>query len=183
MSSAKVEKVVKPPQKPVMSNALIDDDNTPRLSAKPNSRPIKKLPTTFTANVPRGKPPKWMWSHRRPVRNRRQVPAKPPHPAINISFIIAIKRLKKVLLGGRNNYALSATAWQEFCTIQYPGALAPQQITCEGLTLNKQQGKNTNNKGRLYKLGRGDFEFYFESDTSLSREGAMRGHCNRAKMR
>ena len=55
MSSAKEEKVVKPPQNPVMRNTFIEGDITFDLSARPKNIPITKLPITLTEKVPQGK--------------------------------------------------------------------------------------------------------------------------------
>ena len=90
LSFAKDEKVVKPPQKPVISNALIAGVIACVRSAIPNRIPIIKLPTIFTTKVPNGKPPTTNKWHNRPVAYRRQVPTKPPRPAKNIIFIIYI---------------------------------------------------------------------------------------------
>lgn len=54
-SSAKVEKVVNPPQKPVASKIEVEDDIRFSLLLSPNSIPINKQPTMLTVNVPRKK--------------------------------------------------------------------------------------------------------------------------------
>ena len=50
VSSAKLEKVVKPPKRPVMANRL-QLRAEPKLSRKPHSTPIRNDPMRFTANV------------------------------------------------------------------------------------------------------------------------------------
>jgi hypothetical protein len=82
--------VVKPPQKPVMSRALMAGVMACVRSAIPKRIPIIRLPRIFTTKVPSGNPPTTNKWHNRPVAYRRQVPTKPPKPAINIIFIISI---------------------------------------------------------------------------------------------
>lgn len=48
------EKVVKPPQKPVISNNLISGLTTELFSANEKKMPIKKHPIIFTESVPSG---------------------------------------------------------------------------------------------------------------------------------
>ena len=53
-SLEKVEKVVKPPQKPTINRALSLGDMTPFLERRPKINPKSKQPTTFTKNVAQG---------------------------------------------------------------------------------------------------------------------------------
>ena len=55
MSSANDEKVVKPPQNPVIRKTFIDGEMRCVFSARPKKMPITKLPMMLTANVPQGK--------------------------------------------------------------------------------------------------------------------------------
>lgn len=57
MSSAKAEKVVNPPQNPVMRRTFSSGVMTCVFSIRPKSRPIMKQPITLTRNVPIGKTP------------------------------------------------------------------------------------------------------------------------------
>lgn len=90
MSFAKVENVVKPPQKPVISSRLWPCDNIPVRSDTPHSSPMMKHPNALTAKVLMGNAPIGNDAQILPVRYRQHVPAKPPHPAISISFIIRL---------------------------------------------------------------------------------------------
>lgn len=57
LSSAKVEKVVKPPQKPLtMNNQPLPSSHAIRLP-RPKSKPMSRQPEIFTINVPKGKSP------------------------------------------------------------------------------------------------------------------------------
>ena len=88
MSSANEEKVVNPPQKPVMRNTFIEGEITWFRSARPKKIPITKLPMILTANVPHGKADVVSTCASLPVRKRRQVPMKPPRPAMSIALNI-----------------------------------------------------------------------------------------------
>lgn len=88
ISSANDEKVVRPPQKPVMRKIFIVGEMTPLFSASEKNIPIKKQPTILTTNVPNGKVVIARAWHILPVKKRRQEPIKPPIPAINIIFSI-----------------------------------------------------------------------------------------------
>jgi hypothetical protein len=55
LSYEKLEKVVYPPQMPVIRNSLHSVVSVAYLSEKPYSRPIIKHPVIFTRNVPAGK--------------------------------------------------------------------------------------------------------------------------------
>lgn len=88
MSSANDEKVVKPPQKPVIRKTFIDGEMTWVFSANPKKIPITKLPITLTANVPHGNAETVMTWASFPVRKRRHVPIKPPSPASIIALNI-----------------------------------------------------------------------------------------------
>lgn len=57
ISPANVEKVVKPPQKPVMSIALCVDDIILHFSNMPEKSPKSRQPIMLTQNVPNGKGP------------------------------------------------------------------------------------------------------------------------------
>ena len=88
MSSENDEKVVNPPQNPVIRKTFIDGEIKWVFSAIPKKMPMMKLPTTFTVNVPHGKAElQTKWANL-PVRKRRQVPIKPPIPAISIALNI-----------------------------------------------------------------------------------------------
>ena len=51
----KVEKVVKPPQNPVVSNSLVEEDIKPwPFQLSPERNPMTRQPNTFTAIVPKG---------------------------------------------------------------------------------------------------------------------------------
>ena len=54
-SKAKVEKVVKPPQKPVDNNNVWFCVSTSFLNERPKTIPINKQPMTLTVKVPRKK--------------------------------------------------------------------------------------------------------------------------------
>ena len=88
MSSANDEKVVNPPQKPVIRKTFIDGEMTWVFSARPKKMPITKLPIILTANVPHGNAETVMTWASFPVRKRRHVPIKPPSPAIIIALNI-----------------------------------------------------------------------------------------------
>ena len=52
----KVEKVVKPPQKPVVSSNLVEGFiHPPPFHEMPERNPMMKQPNTFTVMVPKGK--------------------------------------------------------------------------------------------------------------------------------
>lgn len=53
-SSVNAEKVVKPPQKPVIKINLWSLERMVLRSERPQRIPIKKHPATFTVNVPKG---------------------------------------------------------------------------------------------------------------------------------
>ena len=55
MSSENDEKVVNPPQKPVMRKTFIDGETRCVFSARPKKMPMMKLPTRLTVKVPHGK--------------------------------------------------------------------------------------------------------------------------------
>ena len=57
LSLAKVEKVVKPPQNPVVNNRHHGPDNAPHLPKSAYSTPSRKQPARLTANVAHGNPP------------------------------------------------------------------------------------------------------------------------------
>lgn len=54
-SLQKVEKVVKPPQKPTVRNSFRPSPSPSRRAARPHTSPINRHPTTFTAKVCSGK--------------------------------------------------------------------------------------------------------------------------------
>ena len=88
MSSASDEKVVKPPQNPVIRKTFIDGEMAWVFSASPKKMPMMKLPIRLTANVPHGNAETVMTWASLPVRKRRQVPMKPPRPAMSIALNI-----------------------------------------------------------------------------------------------
>lgn len=52
----KVEKVVKPPQNPVVSRSFVDGDISPLpLQLSPEKKPMMRHPKIFTVKVPKGK--------------------------------------------------------------------------------------------------------------------------------
>ena len=55
LSRAKVEKVVNPPQNPMVRKARRLALNQPNRSNRPKRRPINKHPIRLTAKVPKGK--------------------------------------------------------------------------------------------------------------------------------
>ena len=68
------EKVVNPPQKPVIRKAFIRGEMTPPFSTRPNSTPMMKLPTMFTIKVPHG--------HDEPTNSAVEtLPTRPPESA------------------------------------------------------------------------------------------------------
>ena len=81
---------MKPPQNPVIRNTFIEGDITFDLSARPKNIPITKLPITLTEKVPQGKADEVTAWKNFPVRKRRQVPMKPPSPAIIIALNIVL---------------------------------------------------------------------------------------------
>lgn len=83
------EKVVKPPQKPVMSNALTAASISWR-PHRPKNMPIRKQPTMLTMKVPAGNDPLNMRLAATPVRYLPQVPKNPPMPAIIIDSIMIV---------------------------------------------------------------------------------------------
>lgn len=54
-SRANAEKVVKPPQKPVINNNLISGDRKAYLEERPYKKPISRHPEMFARKVPAGK--------------------------------------------------------------------------------------------------------------------------------
>ena len=86
-SFIKVEKVVKPPQNPVIRSSLVAGEIL-LLSAIAESKPIRKLPTTLTANVAKGN---WVFIKKAmplPERQRMPPPKKLPIHTNNNSFIV-----------------------------------------------------------------------------------------------
>ena len=52
LSIEKAEKVVNPPQKPVIRNSLISGENWDHRPLAPNKHPMIRQPVTFTKKVP-----------------------------------------------------------------------------------------------------------------------------------
>jgi hypothetical protein len=52
VSFEKAEKVVKPPRRPMKTNALEESENNPLESERWAKRPMKKQPRRFTMKVP-----------------------------------------------------------------------------------------------------------------------------------
>ena len=73
MSSANDEKVVNPPQKPVIRKTFIDGEMTWVFSGRLKKMPITKLPIILTANVPHGNAETVMTWASFPVRKRRMI--------------------------------------------------------------------------------------------------------------
>ena len=57
VSNMKVEKVVNAPMKPTSTTALASPEITSLSSASDQTKPKRKVPEMFTANVPQGKAP------------------------------------------------------------------------------------------------------------------------------
>ena len=93
VSSAKVEKVVKPPHKPVFIKSTVFGESELFLTARAAIRPITKHPRRFITRVFTGKA-NGSLSGIRPIRYLRQAPIPPPKATIkqfNISFLNIIK--------------------------------------------------------------------------------------------
>lgn len=55
VSFMNVEKVVNPPQKPVVSNSFVLGDITFPVQVSPDRKPMTRHPNTLTESVPKGK--------------------------------------------------------------------------------------------------------------------------------
>ncbi len=82
VSPAKVEKVVKPPQKPVIrrNRRLLE-------GIKLENKPMQKHPSIFTVKVATGNAKGSALTINTDARNRRILPAAPPAPTKSICFI------------------------------------------------------------------------------------------------
>ncbi len=89
VSLAKVENVVKPPQKPVISkNRRLFE------GIRFAKRPIQKQPNILTKNVATGKGKGSIRATKTDVRNLKILPTAPPAPTNIICFIIDTNLLK-----------------------------------------------------------------------------------------
>lgn len=102
-SKENVEKVVNPPQKPVIKKAFNRVDIIPDFIKYPVNKPNRKHPITLMVKVARGKGAFQILRNNLFTRNLLHVPKNPPAPAINIKFhidkhyiqITGIKIIKK----------------------------------------------------------------------------------------
>ena len=84
----KVEKVVNPPQNPVVSSSLADGDiHPPSRQFNPERNPMMSHPATFTAIVPNGKAITVQDCTIFEIQYLMPPPKKLPMLTINISFI------------------------------------------------------------------------------------------------
>lgn len=86
----KVEKVVKPPQNPVVSRSLDDGDIHPPVTGSEEKKPMSRHPSTLTVNVPRGNGVVNTAAIPFDTRKRSPPPKKLPKPTIRKSLIINI---------------------------------------------------------------------------------------------
>ena len=89
LSWAKVENVVKPPQRPVVSSMHHGLFRAPFLANSAKSTPKARQPTRFTAKVPQGNPCPHTLFITAETRNLNPPPTKLPNPTINIDFSIS----------------------------------------------------------------------------------------------
>ena len=87
-SSAKVEKVVKPPQNPVTNKSRIFSSKNEYLNDNPINNPIIKQPVILIINVAQGKGP--CEKGIREMRNLNILPMAPPTPTKINCFIIIL---------------------------------------------------------------------------------------------
>ena len=91
LSFMNVEKVVKPPQKPVVSNSLVAGDIMPfPFQDNPERNPMMRHPNTLTAIVPKGKAIMAHDCTTLETKNLIPPPKKLPILTSNSSFIILI---------------------------------------------------------------------------------------------
>ena len=89
LSWAKVEKVVKPPQMPVVRRRYQGLDVVPYLLKRANRRPKTRQPSKLTVSVPQGKPCPHMFFIIVEMKYLNDPPKKLPIPTSNIDFIMA----------------------------------------------------------------------------------------------
>lgn len=89
LSFINVENVVKPPQKPVVSNSFVDGDidNAELVDGSDEKNPMRRQPRMFTVNVPRGKTDAIINPISFETKNRQPPPKKLPTDTIRNSFI------------------------------------------------------------------------------------------------
>jgi len=99
-SLAKVENVVKPPQKPTVRNILRPVSAIFPRSERPKINPIRKQPAIFTTKVPKGKAVRMLFCTNRDNRNRETPPMKLPVP-INRRILVMLQEgnIREVLRG------------------------------------------------------------------------------------
>ena len=88
LSFAKVEKVVNPPHRPVVSKRHHELLADPCLSNKANMVPKAKQPIKLTSNVPQGNPDVMIFLISADMEYLNAPPKKLPIPTINIDFNI-----------------------------------------------------------------------------------------------
>ena len=92
ISSLNDEKVVKPPQKPVIHSAFCALLKRPVLLRYPYRHPIINHPSILAMKVPNGNDERWqMIAPSFSDRNLRHVPANPPMPAIIVILNIIFR--------------------------------------------------------------------------------------------
>jgi len=77
---AKVENVVKPPQKPTVRNILRPVSAIFPRSERPKTNPMRKQPAIFTTKVPKGKAVRTLFWTNLESKNRETPPIKLPVP-------------------------------------------------------------------------------------------------------
>lgn len=85
-SKAKAEKVVNPPQNPVVRNKMALPERELLFTTNPRIKPRSKLPKTFTLKVAQG----IVWEAKLKyllIKKRRALPRPPPKKTINKAFI------------------------------------------------------------------------------------------------
>lgn len=87
-SKEKAEKVVKPPQKPVIKNNFINSDGV-FFNNKPDNKPIKKHPKTLLIKVLHGKFETWLLTKNVLIIYLKTQPNAPP-VATKIKFFIIV---------------------------------------------------------------------------------------------
>ena len=89
VSNEKVEKVVKPPQKPTIRSAFNLGGIAPVLPNSPKSNPNKKQPKILMVKVASGNGAFHIFKNKRLTRYLHAVPKKPPAPARSTIFHIS----------------------------------------------------------------------------------------------
>ena len=104
LSLAKVEKVVKPPQMPVVRSRYQGLDIELYLLKRANKRPKTRHPRRLTVSVPHGKPCPHTFLIIVEMKYLNDPPRKLPIPTNNIDFIMA--RISLVRIGINRNHRL-----------------------------------------------------------------------------